>query len=454
MKTGTIDWNEVSLICQAIAGELVLNDLLARLREALLGSMKARRALLLLLEKDGYLVAVEAVPDNPQLTYIPFTKLEKPVQTMINQVIGTRQKMTLTERRVTYVVVPLLHERRLAGICYLEMRIYDEEIGEKLEAVLGQTAVSLTNARRFAESQDQARLLEGEEAYRRLLQQKVAERTAEIKQAMQQLKTTQDQLIVQEKLASLGSLASGVAQEIKDPLNFVNNFAAISIELTQELRQLIEQQEALLAGEAGQDMVDILSDLEFNVNKIQEQGERADRIVRSMLHHSRGQMGERELTDVNQLLEDAISLAYHAARNNNIDCEIKIEKEFEAHLPPIALVPQDIGRVFLNIMSNAYYAVQDKYLDIGKRYQPTIRVMTRDVGEWLEVRIRDNGYGIPEEDYDLIFAPFYSTKPTGEGTGLGLSLSYNIVVQGHQGKIEVESELERYTEFIVRLPKE
>ena len=453
MKTGTIGWKEVTLICRAIAGELVLNDLLARLRDVLLTSLKAQRALLLLLEKDGYLVAVQAVPDNPQLVYIPFTKLEKRVQTVINRVIGTRQKTTLTERGLTYVVVPLLHEGRLAGICYLEMREYDEEVGEKLEAVLAQTAVSLTNARRFAESQDQARLLEGEEAYRRLLQQKVAERTTEIEQAMEKIKTTQDQLIVQENLASLGSLTSGIAHEIKNPLNFINNFAAMSIELTQELRHIVEQQDDLLAGESGEEIVDILSHLEFNANKIQEQGKRADSIVRSMLRHSRDQVGERELTDINQLLEDAINLAYHGARNNNMDCEIKIEKEFDTTLAPIGLVPQDMGRVFLNIMSNACYAVQDKYRDTGKSYQPTILAITQDAGDWLEVRIRDNGYGIPEDDYDLIFAPFYSTKPTGEGTGLGLSLSYNIVVQGHQGKIEVESELEKYTEFIVRLPK-
>jgi signal transduction histidine kinase len=453
MKSEMISWREVALICQTIAGELVLNDLLTRLREVLLQSLTVQRGLVLLLEKDGYLVAVEAVPDNPQLLYTPFTKLEKSAQTMINRVIGTRQKMILTEGDVTFVIIPLLHQGRLAGICYLEMAEFNEEIWERLEAILGQTAVSLTNVRRFAEVQDQARLLEGEEAYRRLLQQKVAERTAEIEEAMQQLKATQDQLIVQENLASLGSLTSGIAHEIKNPLNFINNFAAMTVELTQELRQIIEQHDELLQLEASEDIVDILSNLEFNASKIQEQGKRADSIVRSMLRHSRGQVGERELTDVNQLLEDAINLAYHGARSNNINCDIKIEKEFETTLKPIGLVPQDMSRVFLNILSNACYAVQDKFRDMGKAFKPTIRVRTKDIGDWLEIRIRDNAYGIPEDDYDLIFAPFYSTKPTGEGTGLGLSLSYNIVVQGHQGKIGVKSELEKYTEFIICLPK-
>lgn len=453
MKTGTIGWKEINLICQAIAGELVLDDLLARLREALLSSMKARRVLLLLLEKDGYLVAVEAVPDNSQLTYIPFTKLEKPVQTMINQVIGTRQKAILTERGITYVVVPLLQEGRLAGICYLEIRGYTEESGEKLEAILGQTAVSLINARRFAEIQDQARLLEGEEAYRRLLQQKMAERTAEIQQTAQQLKTTQDQLIVQENLASLGSLASGVAQEIKDPLNIINNLAALSVELTQELRHLIEQHDELLAGEAGADILDIINNMELNDNKIQEQSQRADSIVRGMLRHSRDQVGDRELSNIHELLDEAINLAYHGAQNSTIECDIEIEKAYDATVPPIPMVSQDIARVLLNVMSNACYAVQDKYRDLQKDYEPIIRVTTHNEDEWIEIRIRDNGYGIAEEDFDLIFAPFYTTKPAGQGTGLGLSLSYNIVVQGHQGKIEVESELDNYTEFIIRLPK-
>ena len=453
MATGTISWKEVALICQAIAGELVLDELLARLREILLVSLKARRGLLLLLEKDGHLVAAQAVPENPQLAYIPFTQLEKPVQTMINRVIGTRQKAILTDRGVTIVVVPLLHQGRLAGICYLELMEFNEEIGEKLEAMLGQTAVSLTNIRRFADSQDKTRLLEGEEAYRHLLQQKMAERTAKIAQLMQQLKTAQAQLAAQENQAPPGSLAPGIAQEIKNPLDFMNNFAAMCVELTGELRQILQQQDNLLKSEAGEDIVDILNNLESNARKVQEQGRQAENIVRTMLRHPRGQVGERELTNVNQLLEDAINLAYHDVRNNMIDCEIKIEREFDATLAPISLVPQDMERVFLNIVNNAFYAVQDKYRNVGSAYKPTIWTITRDVGDWLEIRIGDNADGIPEDDYDLIFAPFYSTKSAGEGTGLGLSQSYNIVVQGHKGNIEVESELEKYTEFIVRLPK-
>jgi signal transduction histidine kinase len=173
-----------------------------------------------------------------------------------------------------------------------------------------------------------------------------------------------------------------------------------------------------------------------------------------MLLHSRGQVGERELVNINDLLEDAIPLAYHGARAHNIKCEIKIEKKLNPELKPIYLVPQDLSRVFVNIISNACYAVQDKYRDLGNKYVPTITVSSRDDGDWVEIRVGDNGYGIPENDRSEIFTPFYTTKPAGEGTGLGLSLSYNIVVQGHQGKIEVQSELEKSTEFIIRLPKQ
>lgn len=453
MMKEIIGWKEVNIICQTIAGELALNDLLARLREVMLIGLRARRGILLLLERDGYLVAVQASPDEPKLAYVPFTQLEKAVQSRINQVIGTRQKVVLKEKGVTFVVVPLVFQGRLMGICYLEMLVFDEDMQEKLEVVLAQTAVSLTNARRFAEVKEQARLLEGEEVYRRMLQQKVAERTAEIEQAMQQLKITQDQLIVQEKLASLGSLASGIAHEIKNPLNFVNNFAAMTVELVQELRQIVEVQEHLLEAEASEEIVDLLSSLEFNANKIQEQGKRADSIVRSMLLHSRGQGSERELVDVNDLLAEAVHLAYHGARQQTAVCDIRLEQSLAANLPAIKLVPQDISRVFVNIISNAVYAVQDKFRDMGEGYAPAIWVSSRELAEWVEIRIGDNGPGIPENDRDEVFTPFFSTKPTGEGTGLGLSLSYNIVVQGHQGKLEVQSELEQYTEFIIRLPK-
>ena len=455
MKKGKdqIGWKEVNIICQTIAGELVLDDLLLRLRDVLLIGLKARRGVMLLLERDGYLVAVQATPNNPSLTYSPFTQLEKRVQSRINQVIGTRRQSVVKEGGIVYVVVPLMYEGKLAGIAYMEMVEFDADMQEKMEVVLAQTAVALTNARRFAAVKDQARLLQGEEVYRRMLQQKVAERTAEIEQAMQQLKATQDQLIVQEKLASLGSLASGIAHEIKNPLNFVNNFAAMSVELTQELRQMLETQEHHFDDEMSDDIIDILSNLEFNASKIQEQGKRADSIVRSMLLHARNQSGERERVDVNALLEDAAQLAYHGARAHNIKCEIRIEMALATELPAIYLMPQDISRVFINVISNACYAVQDKYRDLGNEYEPTIWVSSRDVGEWIEVRVRDNGAGIPEGERHEIFTPFYTTKPAGEGTGLGLSLSYNIVVQGHQGQIEVESELEKYTEFIIRLPK-
>ena len=454
MERERISWKEVVAICQTISGELLLDDLLARLRKVMLIGLQARRGLLLLLEKDGYLVAVQASPANPKLTYVPFTQLEKPVQSRINRVIGTRQKAIIKEKGVTYVVVPLIHQRRLAGICYLEMVAFPPDMQDKLEAVLAQTAVALTNARRFAKVNEQVHSLEGEEVYRQMLQQKIAQRTVEIEETMLKLQTTQDQLIAQEKLASLGSLASDIAHEIKNPLSSVNNFAATSVQLTQRLRLMLEAQAYDLGENVSEDIINILSNLEYNVSKIKEQGKQADSIVRSMVLHSRNQGGERELVDVNILLEEATYLAYHGARAHNIKCEINIEIAFATDLPNIYLMPQDMSRAFVNVISNACYAVQNKYRDLADGYVPTIRVRSRDAGDWIEIRVRDNGPGIPENARAEIFMPFYTSKQTGEGTGQELSLSYNIVVQRHQGKIEVQSELGQYTEFIIHLPKQ
>jgi signal transduction histidine kinase len=440
-------------VCQTISSKLEMDALLAYVLQTLLSQIQADRALILLLEKDGLLIAVQITADSPKLTFIPFTKIEKPIQVIINRIIGTRETIVLPDADRNLVGVPLLHEKKMVGICYLELTQLNVDKRIVLEVLLQQTAVSLHNARRHLDGQDQIRQQQGEKASLALLQQKFAERTIELEATVQQLKATQDQLIVQENLASLGSLASGIAHEIKNPLNFVNNFAAMSIELVQELRQIVEAQEEHLGLEASEDIIDILSNLEFNADKIREQGQRADSIVRSMLLHSRGKSGQREASDINTLLEDAMTLAYHGARTANIDCEVTVQTKFADDLPLIEVVPQDLSRVFLNILSNAYYAVQEKQRDLGHNYEPKIIIQTLDLSEIIEIRIRDNGTGIAEPALDKVFTPFYTTKPAGEGTGLGLSLSYNIIVQGHQGRMSVQTEPEKFTEFIIQLPK-
>jgi len=276
----------------------------------------------------------------------------------------------------------------------------------------------------------------------------------ELRDSLERLKAAQANLIQAEKMASLGQLTAGIAHEIKNPLNFVNNFAGLSSELIEELKQGVE---AVLAepddGKRAelQDTMDLLSG---NLAKIVEHGRRADGIVKSMLAHSRGGSGDWQTSNINSLVEEALNLAYHGARAQDQNFNVTLDREFGEALAPIDVVPQDITRVFLNLFGNGFYATRmRKAEDKADTYQPTLRVSTRDLGEAVEVRVRDNGIGIAPEVRDKLFQPFFTTKPTGEGTGLGLSISYDIITQQHGGSIEVESEVGQFAEFTVRFPR-
>jgi PAS domain S-box-containing protein len=299
------------------------------------------------------------------------------------------------------------------------------------------------------------------EDYSRTLERQVEERTrelqaknAELEKTLQRLRDMQDQVIMQEKLASLGALTAGIAHEIRNPLNFVNNFAEFSAELTQELREDIAKQKDRLDSETLEDIEALIYDLEQNVQKINEHGKRADRIVHGMLLHSRGKPGEREPSDINTWLAEYVNLAYHGMRAQDTSFNIAIETDYDPSIGLVDVVPQDMGRVFLNVINNACYAAHAKRRDMGEGFSPTLSVRTTNLGDRVEIRIRDNGNGIPPEVRERIFQPFFTTKPAGAGTGLGLSISYDIVVQEHKGEIHVETEEGKYAEFIITLPKQ
>src|SRR5260221_6069598 len=258
---------------------------------------------------------------------------------------------------------------------------------------------------------------------------------------------------MREQLLALGALTAGIAQEIKNPINFVNNFAELSVDLMKELREDISGQEERLDPKTLTDIQDILNDLEHNAAKINEHGKRADSIVRGMLMHSRGKTGERMPTDINTLLDEYVHLAYHGLRALDANFNIGIETAYDKSIAPIEVVPQDLSRVFLNIVNNACYAANERKKESADGFAPKLTVKTNDLGSKLEISIRDNGKGIPPEIRDKIFESSFTTKPTGKGTGLGLSLSYDIVVKQHHGEIKVESKVGEYTEFIIILPK-
>jgi signal transduction histidine kinase len=272
--------------------------------------------------------------------------------------------------------------------------------------------------------------------------------------ALTELKAAQANLIQAEKMASLGQLTAGIAHEIKNPLNFVNNFAALSTELLDELKQTTRPAVVALEGDGRAEAEDVIATLTGNLQKIIEHGKRADNIVKSMLEHSRGVTGERREVDINGLIDEALNLAYHGARAQDQNFNITMEREFDPEIRRMDLAPQEMTRVFLNLFGNGFYAATKRARENGdSSFRPILTVATRNLGEAVEVRVRDNGTGISPGIRAKLFQPFFTTKPTGEGTGLGLSISYDIVTQQHGGTIEVDSEPGTFTEFTIRLPR-
>lgn len=266
----------------------------------------------------------------------------------------------------------------------------------------------------------------------------------ELESTLATLKTTQSQLVQSEKMASLGELTAGIAHEIQNPLNFVNNFSEVSNELIDEMKQELATGNQQLATE-------IAEDVKQNLGKILFHGKRADAIVKSMLQHSRASTGKKELTDINSLVDEYLRLSYHGLRAKDKSFNAKFETDFDSNAGKINIIQQDIGRVLLNLINNAFYAVSEKQKQDIVGYEPTVTVKTKKTGDKVEITVRDNGSGIPQRILDKIFQPFFTTKPTGEGTGLGLSLSYDII-KAHGGVLKVETKENEGSVFSFQLP--
>ena len=297
-----------------------------------------------------------------------------------------------------------------------------------------------------------------EELNLRLAQQKaeleniVAERTSELVQqkeelerALFELKATQAQLIQSEKLASLGELTAGIAHEIQNPLNFVNNFSEVNTELIDELAQEVDKGNF-------DEAKSIAQDIKENEQKINHHGKRADAIVKSMLHHSRSSSSVKEPTNINALADEYLRLAYHGLRAKDKSFNATMHVDFDESIGEINVVPQDIGRVILNLITNAFYAVSEKKKQMDGKYEPTVSISTKKIKNEIQIKVKDNGNGIPQKAMEKIFQPFFTTKPSGQGTGLGLSLSYDII-KAHGGEIKVETKDGEGAKFIVQLPE-
>jgi two-component system, NtrC family, sensor kinase len=269
--------------------------------------------------------------------------------------------------------------------------------------------------------------------------------------AFRDLQAAQDRLVQTEKLASLGQLTAGIAHEIKNPLNFVNNFSALSVELINEMNDVLEF--AKLDDNNREELDEIRDLLKGNLEKVVQHGKRADSIVKNMLLHSRSGSGEHRPLEINAVIEESLNLAYHGARAEGKDFNITLERDFDPAAGVADIYPQEITRVLLNLISNGFYAATSRAVAASNGFEPKLKAVTRNLGEKVEIRIRDNGTGIPLEIREKIFNPFFTTKPAGEGTGLGLSMSHDIVVKQHGGTIDVVTEPGSFTEFIIKLPR-
>jgi C4-dicarboxylate-specific signal transduction histidine kinase len=289
------------------------------------------------------------------------------------------------------------------------------------------------------------------EAKKAELEKIVAERTSELRHQKEQvestlidLKSTQAQLIQSEKMASLGELTAGIAHEIQNPLNFVNNFSEVNTELIEEMKEEIDK------GNFEQVKI-IAKNIQENEEKINHHGKRADAIVKGMLQHSRSSSGTKEPTDINALTDEYLRLAYHGLRAKDKSFNATMKTDFDSTIGAINIVSQDVGRVILNLITNAFYAVTEKKKQSGSEYEPTVTISTKKINNKVEIRVKDNGNGIPEKVLDKIFQPFFTTKPTGQGTGLGLSLSYDII-KAHNGELNVKTKEKEGTVFSILLP--
>jgi two-component system, NtrC family, sensor kinase len=281
--------------------------------------------------------------------------------------------------------------------------------------------------------------------------EQVQQRTRELAKSLDELRTAQDRLVQTEKLASLGQLTAGIAHEIKNPLNFVNNFSALSAELVGEMSDVLAK--TSLDTATREELDELARMLKGNLEKVVQHGKRADSIVKNMLQHSREGSGEHRLADINAIVDESLNLAYHGARAEKAGFSIVLQRDLDPSVGMADVYPQEITRVLLNLISNGFYATTKRKVEAGDGFDPILSAATKNLGDKVEIRIRDNGTGIPVQVKEKIFNPFFTTKPSGEGTGLGLSMSHDIIVKQHGGSIDVETEPGLFTEFRIVLPR-
>ena len=474
-----IDLQSVLKTSQAISSEIVLDQLVERVLVLLLENAGAERGLLILNGATGPRVVAEASTEDqrtPARLDLPLEEATGLSRAIAGYVLRTGESILLDDAQAAgefvrdpYVLersprsvlcAPIVRTGQLTGVVYLENNLtpgaFTPERVEFVQLLSSQAAISLDNARLYASLEATTHELE---AVNERLEARVQARTlqleqsnAELGRALERVQAMQDRVVTQEKLASLGSLTAGIAHEIRNPLNFVNNFAALSVDIADELRDELSPDLERLPEERRGLLLDLLGDLHTNAGKINRYGQQAEGIVRGMLAHAGADQGQRESVDLVELVERHLSVSEEAARGGGLP--LRVERAFAAELPPVLGLVQALSQVLVNLFDNACYALRERLAEEGSAgdYSPTLRVSAARTADWLELRVRDNGVGIRPEDQERIFRPFFTTKPTGVGVGFGLSLVHDIVTKVHGGELLVTSELGGYTEFVLRLP--
>ena len=410
----------------------------------------------------GIALDYRGVPTYAVWRYLPFLRSGLVVKVDADEAFADVNRM-----RILFLLLPLAVAALVVGGGWALSRSISQPIQELTAAAEGVAKGEFGGRITSRSNQEVSRLTSSFNTMSESLEQHIeqldalvevrtgelTQKNSELEKAMQKLQKAQQTLVMQEKLASLGALTAGVAHEIKNPLNFVTNFAELSTELAAELREVVSGVRDKLGPDADQDIGELLTDIEDNARKIKEHGDRANSIVDGMLLHSRGVPGERQPTDLNKLLDEYVNLAYHGMRAKDTRFNVTIERHYDPAVGMIDVVAQDMSRVFLNLINNACYATDEKKRSSAEEFSPIVRVSTKNLDGAVEVRVRAHGRGIPAESLGKVFQPFFTTKPAGEGTGLGLSISYDVIVGTHQGEMRVESKEGEFAEFIITIPR-
>ena len=484
----SLDLGTIMKAAQVLSGEIILSELLGKLMTILIENAGATRGSLLTKptfsfnqSDEPWVISATGSVESDDLTVLTNSQqsqdkiivvsLENAVPaSIINYVTRTKQTVVLNNasheeifkndpyiqrnQPKSILCTPLLNQGQLTGIIYLENNLttvaFTTDRLTVLHMLSGQAAIAITNAKLYSEVNQLNHNLEQANqqlaAYSETLEQKVEERTTE-------LKIAQKQIVASEKLASLGALTAGVAHEIRNPLNFVTSLATLSEDLTSEIAEQVEHQSQKLDSASLEIINENLTYLKRNVSEINEQAQRANNIIQSMLMHARSKGSSRQKTDINALIAQSLQLAYHSIRAKNKTFNLTIETDYDQSIEELDVVFSDLSRAFINVIDNACYASHIKESKMAADFNPTVSVTTKNLGTAIEIRIRDNGIGIPEENQPKIFLPFFTTKPPGQGTGLGLSITHDIIVGPHRGNLEVQTEPGNYTEFVITLPK-